>query len=78
MKVFDCQDMPQDIRDLFYSFYECGNDVWVSWGIADSVDDGSEAAKQRKKIDDWFVANGADPAPDENSSGETILVNYWW
>ena len=34
MKVFDCQDMPDDVRKAFFNYYKgtgVGNDVYVLW-----------------------------------------------
>lgn len=83
MKVFDCQwdpGMPEDVKEAFFSFYECGNDVWVKWTIQDEIfkDENSEWALKKKKVDAWLIKNGAEPAKDENSKGETVLIKHWW
>ena len=31
LKVFDCQDMPEDLRHKFFAFMEKGNERSVSW-----------------------------------------------
>ena len=84
MKVFDCQwepGMPEDIRRAFFSYYECGNDVYVEWTVHEErfeADDNSEHAVNKKKIDDWLIEHGANPAKNENSEGETVLIKHWW
>jgi hypothetical protein len=84
MKVFDCQwdpGMPEDIRQAFFSYYECGNDVYVEWTVHEErfeADDNSEHAVNKKKIDDWLIEHGANPAKNENSEGETVLIKHWW
>lgn len=73
MKVFDCQDMPRDLRREFFRLWDSkGNDVFVEWTLGDSDDDVS------KRIDEWLIANGAESAKDESSEGETVLIKYWW
>jgi hypothetical protein len=84
MKVFDCQwdpGMPDDVRKAFFSYYECGNDVYVEWTVHEErfeADDNSEHAVNKKKIDDWLIEHGANPAKNENSEGETVLIKHWW
>lgn len=73
MKVFDCQDMPRDLRREFFRLWDNkGNDVFVDWTLGDSDDDVS------KQIDEWLIANGAESAKDESSESETVLIKYWW
>lgn len=93
MKVFDCQwdpGMPEDVKEAFFEFYECGNDVYVIWTIQDErfstkenpipglADEDSEWALKKKKVETWLIAHGAEPAKDEHSSGETVLIKHWW
>lgn len=30
-KILDCQDMPRDIRTIFFEQYEAGNDCYVDY-----------------------------------------------
>ena len=92
MKVFDCQceEMPEDVQEAFFSFYECGNDVIVEWTIANEVfstkekpidrgaDENSEWALNKKKVDQWLIDNGAKGPKDKHSEGETVLIKHWW
>lgn len=93
MKVFDCQwnpGMPDDVKDAFFSFYECGNDVIVPWTIQGErfstkenpipglAEEDSEWALNKKKVDDWLIAHGAEAAKDNDSEGETVLIKHWW
>lgn len=78
------------LSKLFFSFYECSNDVWVEWTIQDErfstkekpirglEDENSEWAQNKKKVDAWLIENGAKPAKDEDSEGETVLIKHWW
>jgi hypothetical protein len=85
MKVFDCQwdpGMPDDVKEAFFSFFECGNDVIVSWTVHDErfspEDENTEWFIKKKKVNDWLVEHGAKPAKDEDSEGETVLIKHWW
>lgn len=92
MKVFDCQwdpGMPDDVKKAFFSFYECGNDVFVEWTIQDErfstkenpipglADENSEHALNKKKVDAWLIAHGAKPGKIDHE-GETVLIKHWW
>lgn len=94
MKIFDCQwdpGMPDDIKRVFFSFFpETRNDSYVEWTIQDErfssaensipycADENSEHALNKKKIDAWLIEHGANPAENENSEGETVLIKHWW
>ncbi len=83
MKVFDCQwdpGMPDDVKEAFFSFYECGNDTYVQWSIHDEKfeDENSKRALNKKKVDAWLIANGANPPPHDDEEGETVLIKHWW
>ena len=78
-KVFDCQDMPEDLRKIFFDMFENGNDSYVNWGIQDSIwDEGDSHGENVKLLDKWLVENGASPAPAEHTAGEEVLIKYWW
>ncbi len=93
MKVFDCQwdpGMPEDVKKAFFSFYECGNDVFVTWTVHDErfstkesperylADENSEHAQNKMKVDNWLIQHGANPAKNKGSEGETVLIKHWW
>jgi len=76
MKVFDCQDMPEDIRAIFFGLYEhikC-NDVYVNHELENDTDPPVEY----QKLDAWLIANGAKGAKNEHSHGEEVLIKHWW
>lgn len=76
MKVFDCQDMPENLREKFFEFYSDygkSNDSCVTWEIGSN----SEPEETEKLIDMWLVLNGADRATEDNC-GEEVLIRYWW
>ncbi len=86
MKVFDCQwnpGMPKDVKKAFFDVCKSrnyGNDVWISWTINDEAfdDEDSEWAKNKRKVDSWLIENGAEPAINKNTEGETVLIKHWW
>ena len=84
MKVFDCQEMPNNIKTAFFSFYEdpsIQNDVYVSWTVQEddiNYNDDNEFAIKRRLIDDYLIENGADQRKDSEYNGETVLINHWW
>ena len=50
MKNFDCQAMPEEVKDLFFDTYRLPNNSTVL----------SFVQEERKPILDWLVANGAE------------------
>ena len=85
MKVFNCQwdpGMPDDVKDAFFSFYECGNDVYVTWTVQDDdtgYDDNDPRSVSRRLVDDWLIDNGAvGRTPESPYHGETVLIKHWW
>lgn len=82
MKVFDCQwdpGMPDDVKKAFFSFCECGNDVYVSWTVETSGtnDSGDDYNADHKLVDQWLIDNGAE-AGAADRCGETVLIKHWW
>jgi len=68
-KVFDCQDMPEELRRKFFDMWDNkGNDSFVEWTIGDSF---YEADDPSLLIEDWLLANGA-------ADGEEVVIKYWW
>jgi len=80
LKVFDCQDMPEDVRKTFFDLVEGGNDCYIDWDIANEgwTHEGIVGARI---IDNWLIANGADgpsSSPDGDVPGEYVLIRCWW
>jgi hypothetical protein len=65
LKVFDCQDMPDGVRDAFFGYHEKGNDIYISHYVGEDYPD------NYKPVDDWLKENGA-------VDGEAVLINHWW
>jgi len=83
MKVFDCTDMPKDVKKIFFDIFELGNDTYVKYTIADNSfsfdeEESKEWSEKSKKIDEWLIKNGAEGPKDKNSVGETVMISYWW
>lgn len=75
LKVFDCQEMPDDVRVKFFEQCQQSNDCYVGWWPESATyveDDGSIAPNDEHTIvDAWLLANGADPY-------EQVLIKHWW
>jgi len=82
MKVFDCQSgMSDEVKKAFFSFYECGNDVYVTWTVQEDdteYDGDDEFAVNRRLVDAWLMENGAEGRAEDKYNGETVLINHWW
>ena len=91
MKVFDCQDMPEETKKIFFELARgehSGNDHYVDWCVHSEVffyEEGQkedpeycEYVRQKTLLDDWFIQNGALAAIDDKHEGEHIIVKYWW
>lgn len=66
MKVFDCQNMPGELRTLLFDTYQKNNDSCMEFWIGDGVE-----GKAYQKIEDWLMINGAE-------RGESVMIKYWW
>lgn len=63
MKVFDCQDMPDNVRKEFFGAYDDkGNDCYVDWYLDCEVS---------TLVDDWVIENGA-------TMDEHVIIRHWW
>jgi len=62
MKVFDCQDMPADVRKEFFDNSEANqNDCYVSF----------DTEERECSVTKWLMENGAE-------KDEEVLINHWW
>lgn len=84
MKVFDCQEMPYDIRKTFFEWVNSdnghGNDCLVNWNTqtwteeAETVGDcgmNEELAKKFHIVNNWLLKNGMNPKED-------VIIRHWW
>lgn len=82
IKVFDCQDMPDDLRKKFFDYSESvGNDCYITWYMDEYFYD-LEARETdgeleeyeiiSNEISEWFTSNGA------NFKDKEILIKHWW
>lgn len=76
-KIFDCHDMPPDLKKKFFEFMReigsWGNDCYIDWFINVTTD----PYAVQIEVDAWLVANGADPG-SEHLEGEAVLIKHWW
>lgn len=74
-KVFDCQEMPDDVREVFFSGKYQGNDCYVSHEVFQEhyLDDNDQVqvSEEFSIVDNWLLDNGAFP-------GEYVLISHWW
>ena len=89
-KVFDCQEMPENIRKIFFDRYgRSANDVFVSvWvleaGKPESEDTGTEIIGEYMTSLGRYIKNRGDyPVQDwlfDNGANESeeVLVRHWW
>jgi len=80
MPTYDCQKMPEKIKQAFYSLTDnYGNDCYVSHWVGDALkeeadDPGSyeeDILKKYRLVEDWLIKNGA-------IVGEEVIINHWW
>lgn len=70
-KVFDCQDMPDDIKQLVFDVGDercLGNDSSIEWYFEEDCKD---LGSGYKEIQDWLLNNGAE-------LGDRVLIKHWW
>lgn len=66
-KIFDCQQMPDDVQSAFFEFNDGGrNDCYVDHCIE------LNAEGNEKIVTDWLLENGAE------ISDKSVLVKHWW
>lgn len=92
MKVFDCQDMSKELKESFFRIFERKghNDIIVNYTISNerfkyTASDGTEVdiedsewALDKKALDAWLIANGANAPITDDSEGEEVLIKHWW
>jgi hypothetical protein len=63
LKVFDCQDMPDNIRRQFFdeTDHAHGNDVYIDFVLED----------EDNSVVKWFRKHGAD-------TEDEVVVKRWW
>lgn len=65
MKVFDCQDMPDEICSSFLESWDKCNDCALAIDMRFAGSDGYLDWEQ------WLLDNGV-------KEDETVIVKYWW
>ena len=93
MKVFDCQDMPEDIKKAFFACNEfASNDCYVSWHhdiYHENVDETNEELEDNEDLKEEtdymksFIKNSklVHDWLIENGMEEIddkVLIQYWW
>jgi len=74
LKVFDCGDMPDKVRQVFFDSCEQGNDCYVYWWPAPAEyleDCVTRLNEDNTIVDDWLLDNGAVPH-------EKVLISHSW
>lgn len=76
IKVFDCQQMPDDVRNKFFEQTDGpGNDCYISWWPTAQQyqeDDGTwQDHPDHTIVDNWLVAYGAEV-------NEKVIIKHWW
>lgn len=73
MKVFDCQDMPDNVREVFFEHCSSGNsvsnDCYVDW-YSDTFYD-EEYCEKIHVVTSWLISQGA-------TKDEHVLIRHWW
>lgn len=75
-KVFDCQDMPKEIKRAFFEYMEKGNDCYVALFIEEDLEEDELGeipffSKEYNRLIKWLLENGAE-------DGEEVLIRHWW
>ena len=72
LKVFDCQDMPDEIREDFFFITQQGNDCLVTVYVDDeSLDEAELDDVNLVSVILWLRENGA-------IEDEKVIVKHWW
>ena len=90
MKVFDCQDMPEEVKKIFFELAPdtAHNDVYVDWWVHDErffYEEGQkedpeycEYVRRKQLLENWLIENGAKPGKSGEHEGEHVLIKHWW
>jgi hypothetical protein len=78
MKVFDCQEMPDDVREAFFSNTEgmYSNDCYINYWIAECPEIDYEDNDPHKVVDMWLKQFPL--SPSEASGEEPVIIKHWW
>lgn len=68
MKQFDCQDMPDKIRRMYFDCEEGSNDCWLEWTVSTEPEEYSD---EHAKVSKWLISKKA-------KEGEVVLIKHWW
>ena len=72
LKVFDCQDMPDEVREDFFLSTQQGNDCLVTVYVDDeSLDEAEQDDGNLVSVILWLRENGA-------IEDEKVIVKHWW
>lgn len=74
-KVFDCQSMPDDVRDAFFRITCANNDCFVNHWIAECPED-YENSPENLLVDNWLKQFNL--SPSEASGDDPLLISHWW
>ena len=72
LKVFDCQDMPDKIREQFFYREARDSDCYVAWWVEPKIT--QETGNQNEDytpVDGWLLEQGA-------TVDEKVLIHHWW
>lgn len=73
LKVFDCYNMPSDLRDRFFDVHDwLSHDSFVFWTVKENVYDDDNDFDHL--MDEWLVSSGAEGPKEEGKSGERVLI----
>jgi len=71
MKVFDCQEMPDDVRSEFFGWAEQGNDCYVKVFI-EPYEKLEDDTLVYSPLVTWLMKNGAELQDKE------VIISHWW
>ncbi len=75
-KVFDCQDMPDDVRRAFFESTYAGNDCYVNYWIAEVPEEDYREDPTKKLVDDWLKQFPL--SPSEMAGDDPVIIKHWW
>ena len=69
MKVFDSQEMPQEVCNYFFEHSEAGNDCYLKVFVEPEVL--ADGTLVYTPVVTWLMQNGAE-------IWDEVLVSHWW